>query len=212
MAVLVLDPDLECHLKATRRENDSDGHDEVWEGLHVMAPLPNNNHQRIQGRFIAVLHAALGWDTATTIAAGVNVSDREKDWQYNFRDPDVVVYLPGNKAKDLGTHWLGGPDFLVEILSPFDRSREKLPFYGKVGVREVLLINRDPWGLELFVAGKKPGSMRSAGKTALRGAALVSSVLPLSFALVPGKPWLQIEIVSTKALGSAGDTKSRWRI
>jgi Uma2 family endonuclease len=195
-----------------RRENDSDGHDEVWEGLRVMAPLPNNNHQRIQGRFVAVLHAALGWDPATTIAAGVNVSDREKDWQYNYRDPDVVVYLPGNRAKDLGTHWLGGPDFLVEILSPFDRSRDKLPFYGKVGVREVLLVDRDPWGLELFVAAKKPGSMRSVGKTAMKGAPLVSSVLPLSFALVSGKPRPQIEVVLTKASGSNSATPARWRI
>lgn len=104
MAVLILDPDLESHLKTVRRENDADGHDEVWEGLRVMAPLPNNNHQRIQGRFVAVLHAALGWDPATTIAAGVNVSDREKDWQYNYRDPDVVVYLPGNLTKASGSN------------------------------------------------------------------------------------------------------------
>lgn len=212
MAVLVLDPDLESHLKAVRRENDSDGHDEVWEGLHVMAPLPNNNHQRIQARFVAVLHAALGWDPATTIAAGVNVSDREKDWQYNYRDPDVVVYLPGNRAKDLGTHWMGGPDFLVEILSPFDRSRDKLPFYGKVGVREALLVDRDPWGLELFVAAKKTGSMRSVGKAAIKGAPLASSVLPLSFALVPGKPRPQIEVILTKASGGTSATPARWRI
>ncbi len=34
--------------------------------------------------------------------------------------------------------------------SPDDRAREKLAFYAKVGTREVLLVDRDPWALELF--------------------------------------------------------------
>lgn len=128
MAVLVLDPDLESHLKAVRRESDSDGHDEVWEGLYVMAPLPNDDHQEIQAKLVVVLQDALGWDSPAKIRAGVNVSDRHRNWKSNYRDPDVVVYLPGNPARNLGAHWQGGPDFLVEIVSPLDRSRDKLPF------------------------------------------------------------------------------------
>lgn len=213
MAVLVLDPDLESHLKAVRRENDSDGHDEVWEGLHVMAPLPNDDHQEIQASFLAMLREALGWDSPAKIRAGVNVSDRHKDWKSNYRDPDVVVYLPGNPAKNFGTHWQGGPDFLVEIVSPFDRSRDKLPFYASVGVREVLIIDRDPWGLELYVASKKAGtSMRLAGKTKIKGVPLASSVLPLTFALVSRKPRPRIEVVLTDAASETETTRRRWLI
>lgn len=211
MAVLVLDPDLESHLKAVRRENDSGGHDEVWDGLHVMAPLPNDDHQDIQASFLAMLREAMGWNSPAKIRAGVNVSDRHKDWQYNYRDPDVVVYLPGNSAKNWGTHWEGGPDFLIEIISRFDRSREKLPFYANVGVREVLIIDHDPWGLELYVASKKAGaSMRLAGKTKIKGAPLASSVLPLTLALVAGKPRPRIEVVLTNPSAETETARRRW--
>ena len=60
------------------------------------------------------------------IFPGCNVSDRPKRWKKNYRCPDVAVFLPGNPAEDRETHWFGGPDFAVEILSPYDRSREKL--------------------------------------------------------------------------------------
>ena len=50
----------------------------------------------------------------------------------------------------MGTFWYGGPDFAVEVISPFDRSRKKFEFYARVGVRELLLVNRKPWSLELY--------------------------------------------------------------
>jgi Uma2 family endonuclease len=214
MAVLVLDPFLESHLKAVRRENDSDGHDEVWEGLHVMAPLPNDDHQEIQSRAVGMLQELLGWDSPAKIRAGVNVSDRHKDWQNNYRDPDVVVYLPGNPAKNYRTHWQGGPDFLIEIVSPFDRSREKLPFYAKVAVREVLIIDRDPWTLELYVRGARSSRMRLAGKTNIGGLPLSSSVLPLKLAIISGKPRPRIEAVRTdlEAKGNGRTARRRWLI
>ena len=213
MAVLVLDPDLESHLKAVRRENDSDGHDEVWEGLHVMAPLPNDDHQDIQASFLAMLKEALGWNSPAKIRAGVNVSDRHRDWKSNYRDPDIVVYLPDNPAKNYGTHWQGGPDFLVEIVSPLDRSRDKLPFYRKVGVREVLVIDRNPWTLELYTANnKRSKSMRLAGSTEANGAALTSSVLPLTFALMAGRPRPRIEAVLTHPTSETTTTRRRWLI
>jgi Uma2 family endonuclease len=212
MAVLVLDPNLESHLKAVRRENNSDGHDEVWEGLYMMAPLPNDDHQEIQSRSIVMLQEALGWDSPAKVRAGVNVSDRHKDWTSNYRDPDVVVYLPGNPAKNYGTHWQGGPDFLIEIISPFDRSREKLAFYAKVGVREVLLIDRDPWTLELHVRGKRGTSLRLKAKAKLKDPPLRSSVLPLSFALLAGKPRPRIEVVLTSPPAESATTRRRWLI
>ena len=90
------------------------------------------------------------WPRLGKVYQGVNVSDRDDDWTKNFRCPDVAVYLTGNPAVAKGAYWHGGPDFAVEILSPDDRSREKLDFYARVGVRELLLIDRDPWALELY--------------------------------------------------------------
>jgi hypothetical protein len=117
---------------------------------------------------------------------GVNVSDREKGWRKNYRCPDVAVVLPGCKAKNCGTHWFGGPDFAVEIISPKDRSREKLPFYSAVGVRELLLLDRQPWSLELFRLQER--TLVSFGRSTIqRPIKLASSILPVSFRLLsPG--------------------------
>src|SRR5947208_2767487 len=136
MAMYVVDPYLERRLKAERISSRSDRFDEVWDGVYFMPPLPNNEHQFFQTQLAVVLQLALGSVDQGTAYAGVNVSNREKGWQKNYRCPDVAVILPGCKAKNCGTHWFGGPDFAVEILSPKDRSREKLPFYSSVGVRE----------------------------------------------------------------------------
>lgn len=154
MAVLVTDPWLERRLKAERREANSDGHDEAWEGLYVMPPLPDDTHQAIQGALLSVFRELLGWDSSASITPGVNISDRGEDWEFDYRAPDFTVYLPDNPAEECGSHRRGGADFLAEILTQEDRSREKLPFYGRVGVREALYIDRNPWSLELYGRGE----------------------------------------------------------
>lgn len=212
MAVLVTDPDLESRLKAQRRQTDSDAHDEVWEGLYVMAPLPNDDHQEIQGQFMFVLRDALGLDSPAKIRPGVNVSDRHEDWEFNYRGPDVVVYLPDNPATNYGSHWQGGPDFLVEILSVGDPSHDKLPFYGKVGVREALFVDRKPWALELYGPGETGQPMRLVAKAEVDGPVLSSRVLPLAFRLVAGDPRPRIEVTLTMAQSNTPGARNRWLI
>src|SRR4051794_25454283 len=145
MAMMVLDPDLQERLIAQRQESGGDRFDEVWEGVYMMAPLANNEHQDVQAGLVFALLTALANETAARVQAGANVSDRKDDWKSNYRCPDVVVVLPRSAAHDRGTHWYGGPDFCTEIVSRGDRSRDKFEFYGSVGVRELLLIDRFPW-------------------------------------------------------------------
>ena len=134
----------------------------------------------------------------------VNVSDREEDWEFNYRIPDFAVFLKGSKAKNCGTHWCGGPDFLSEILSPKDKAREKLPFYEELSVREVLLIDRGPWALELYRLRNK--KLRLVAKSTLKNPVwLESTVLPLRFRLVPGQGRPHIEIMHT-------DGAQRWLV
>ena len=140
----------------------------------------------------------MGWDSSAKIRAGVNVSDRNDDWQFNYRGPDVVVYLPGNPARNFGSHWQGGPDFLVEIISPKDRSHEKLPFYASVGVREMLYIDRDPWALELYELADASKEMRLVGTSTIDADThLVSRVLPVSFRLISASPRPKIQVSRT---------------
>ena len=51
------------------------------------------------------------------------------------------------------SHICGPADFLVEIISPGDKSRDKLAFYAELGVRELLVVDRYPWSLELYRLG-----------------------------------------------------------
>ena len=80
---------------------------------------------------------------------------------------------------------MGGPDWLTEILSPDDESRRKLEFYETVGVREVLLIDRDPWSIELYQ--RQNDKLVLVGKSSLEQPnELKSVVVPLSFQIVGG--------------------------
>jgi len=203
MALLVTDPDLQRRLLNERRRQDgADRFDEVWEGLYVMAPLPDNEHQEIQMNLGAAIVDAFGWDSSVLVRAGANVSDRDKDWTHNYRVPDVVVFLPGNPALNHGTHWQGGPDFLVEIVSRGDRARKKLPFYAKVGVREVLIVNRKPWSLEHYAATGSPAVLQLVTTHNLGSETEVrSGVLPMSFQLRPGipRPRIQASLTGSQA-------------
>ena len=150
MPTLVNDPRVEETLLAHRRQSGLDKYDEVWDGVYVMAPIANNEHQGLLSRLTTILVGQIEFPGLGRVFPGANVSDRPLDWQQNYRVPDVLVFLNGNPAEDRDSHWFGGPDFAVEISSPGDQSREKIDFYSRVGVRELLIIDRDPWQLELF--------------------------------------------------------------
>jgi Uma2 family endonuclease len=193
MALLVLEPSVEERLKAEREASGADRYDEVWEGVYVMAPFPNNEHQDLQFELASAIKSAVA-PAAVRIHTGANVSDREDEWEFNYRIPDVVVVFPGGAARDCGTHWCGGPDLCVEIASPHDRSRDKLDFYAAIGVRELLVIDRSPWGLELYSLTRS--RLESVGRSdATTSRALASEVVPASFRLVPNGAHPRIEVL-----------------
>jgi len=194
MATLITDPDLEQQVRATRSEWGGDRYDEVWEGMHVMTPVPNIEHQDIAGGLVTVLRVVIDWTGMGKVYPGINVSDRELGWKKNYRVPDAVVVLNGTKARHCGTHLCGGPDFLAEIVSPHDLSRDKLQFYAGINVRELLIIDRDPWCLELYRLDA--GNLGLVGRSTLdEPNELRSDVIPLSFSLLAGSARPQIEVV-----------------
>lgn len=168
----------------------------MWEGLYIISPLADNEHQEIASQLCAAILAAVGWGNPIKILPGANVSDREDGWEFNYRCPDVLAFVPNTKAKNCGTHWCGGPDFAVEITSPHDRSRDKFEFYAKVGVLELLLVDRSTWTLELYrlVESKLTLDSTSALSTSER---LVSRVLKLTFRLVSGSERPAIEVAKS---------------
>src|SRR5215213_4233257 len=109
MPTLVLDPYVEERIRAEREASGADRYDEVWEGVYVMAPLADDEHQDLQTQLGAVLQVCVGWKGLGQVRTGVNISDREKGWKQNYRFPDVAVFLPDTKARNCGAFWLGGP-------------------------------------------------------------------------------------------------------
>jgi len=196
MATLLTDPEREQLLRDERSNPDAEKWNEVWNGVLVMPTLPNDEHQELQGRLMFPLLQLFELTGLGKVRAGVNVTDRDEDWKYNFRGPDIVLYLPENPAKNSGSHWLGGPDFLVEIISPGDLAWDKLAFYPEVGTQEVLIVDRDPWRLELYQLDNDV--LKLAGKSDLENSAILAShVVPLTFQLHQGPSRPIIHMVHT---------------
>ena len=105
----------------------------------------------------------------------------------------MAVFLRETKAINHGTHWQGAADFLVEIISPGERTREKIPFYSRLGVVELLVIDREPWSLELY--RQQDGQLTIVGQsTPAAPEVLTSQAVGLTFQLLPGDPRPQIQV------------------
>jgi Uma2 family endonuclease len=192
MPLLIDDPKLEARLLRRRRLSGADRYDEVWDGVYFISPLANDEHQQLVTDISAVFGIVIKFAGLGEVRAGVNVSDRGKGWKDNYRVPDVAVKLNDGSARILKNHWFGGPDFVVEVVSARDRTREKLDFYAAIGTREVLVVDREPWSLELY--GLRGNRLVPVGVARVEAPVLLASeVLPLTFRLIEGKPAPKIE-------------------
>lgn len=178
--LLILDPELIREFIQERRDQGTDRYDEVWEGVYIVPPLATNAHQGLTVALAAIAYNVITLEGRGTAYAGANVSDRRFGWKRKFRAPDLVVVLFGSRAVDCNTHWMGGPDFLVEVQSPGDQTQEKIPFYSEIGVRELLIVHRDTRRLRLY---RHDGTKLVPAKpTDFQGGKwLVSEVVPLAF-------------------------------
>jgi Uma2 family endonuclease len=196
MPVMILDPWYEQKVRTEREQLFPNNRDEVWDGVLVMPPLPNNEHQILVMHLAGAFSAVIDWNAGDVALPGANVSDRDADWMSNYREPDVVVYLASNPAKNSNTHWVGGPDLAVEIVSPSEDPRQKLNFYAKIKTRELLIVDREPWAVELYQL--QGGKLVSVGTSdATNSAVLASAALPLRFQLQAGTPRPTILITHT---------------
>jgi Uma2 family endonuclease len=133
-----------------RRRTGLDRWDEMWEGVLHMTPAPSNEHQRILDELLMFLGPLLRRAGRGTLRSGINVFD-ESSTAEDYRIPDLTFVAAGREtlfAQD-GIRG-GGPDAVIEIRSPNDESYEKRPFFAKLGVREVVIIDRDTKRVEVF--------------------------------------------------------------
>lgn len=133
------------HLLAERRRTGADKRDEVWAGVLHMVPTPGTSHQRIARQLLLVL-VRIAERRGLEVLYETSVFDPPEGVK-DYRVPDLVIVDPAHVSKR-GIE--GIAEVAVEILSPNDESRDKLPFYARVGVREVWLFDPSTRTVEMY--------------------------------------------------------------
>ncbi len=144
MRVLWLEPD-HGWLERRRREG-LDRFDEVWEGILHVVPQPSSDHQRFERgleRVIEPIAEKQGLEVFHQL--GLYDPDPETN---NYRVPDLTVVRPEHVSKRGAD---GRAELVIEVLSPNDESREKLPFFARCRIPEVWLVDPATREVEVYV-------------------------------------------------------------
>lgn len=134
MPTLVLDPqpaEIE-ELVARRRQLGTDRWDEVWDGVLHMIPPPSHKHQLLSSRLHRLL-GPLADGAGLELTGEVGIGSDEHD----FRAPDLALHRPA----DVEPQWHRTAALVVEIVSPNDKTWDKLGFYAAHKVDEVLIVD-----------------------------------------------------------------------
>lgn len=120
--------------------------DEVWDGVLHMVPPPSSAHQLLASDLFLILApiaAALG---LKGMCEGGLFDPAAGD--RNYRVPDLLFVRPEHLSHR-GAE--GKASLVVEILSPHDETRDKLPFYAAVGVEEIWVVDPATRVCEVYV-------------------------------------------------------------
>ena len=133
---VVLDPPEE--LIAERERLGLDFRDEVWGGHYHMVPAANNEHQRLGFELILILGP---------LARARGLEYRYETGLYDplasrpsWFVPDQLAFRPEDATRR-GVE--GRAELVIEFRSPGDETYQKIPHYERIGVQEVLVIDRD---------------------------------------------------------------------
>ena len=143
MTAIIVDPELEKAVIRRRQETGADRWDEAWEGLYVINPLPNTEHQDIVANIGAFLVQLFRLPGKGIVFGGINYAANPDDWQHDYRcarHRGVPERQHGSGTARLRFTPVR-PIFSPKLSARTIRVREKLPFYEKLRVHE-LLINR----------------------------------------------------------------------
>ena len=161
-----------------------DRRDEMWEGVLHMAPAPTNEHQRLVDELVVYLVPLLKSKNRGTLRSGINVFN-EKAPKQDYRIPDHTFVAAGREGIIVPDGIRGGaPDAVIEIRSPDDETYEKFPFFAALGVREIIVIDRDTKKPEVFRLTGPQYLVVSADKEAW----IPSEALSVRFRLTAGTP------------------------
>ncbi|PRY12115.1 Uma2 family endonuclease [Kineococcus rhizosphaerae] len=122
-----------------RRALGLDKRDEIWDGIYHVTPHAHASHARLAIRLVVALHgraAQRGLEGLAEFNLGVENDFRVPDLAFVPVDAELQLYVPT-------------ATIVVEIVSPDDASRAKVPFYLARGVREVWLVDPEQRTVEV---------------------------------------------------------------
>jgi Uma2 family endonuclease len=129
-----------------RRRLGQDLLDEVWQGVYYMHPAPNRRHAYLVQQVAEIL-GPLGRAAGLVPMLSIFNLGQADD----YRVPDGGVFRPGPDDVYMPTAAV-----VVEIVSPDDKTWEKLGFYAAHGVDELLIV--DPQERRVHWLGLQPDS------------------------------------------------------
>jgi len=134
---------------AQRRKLGLDRLDEMWEGVLHMAPAPSTQHQARVTWLCGILNSYVTRHKLARLFVQSNVREPAAG-ERDYRVPDLCFVAGGREAM-IGEVFIdGGPDLVVEVLSPDDETYEKMPFYARIGVPWLVVVGTEPGRVEVF--------------------------------------------------------------
>ena len=126
---------------------DIDARIELIDGAPFMMAPPSTEHQRILMELSGQLYNFLKGRKCQVFPApfGVRLFSKKEDApedETGLLEPDITVICDRDKLDQYGCK--GAPDFIVEILSPSTRRRDRLEkynLYRRAGVREYWIVD-----------------------------------------------------------------------
>jgi Uma2 family endonuclease len=137
-------------IMALRRRTGADRWDEMWEGVLHMPPCPTPDHQDFEGGLETYLRTRWAKARSAQVYHNINLAS-VGGWPDDYRIPDLAVFTPGSGAVRRDAYFEGPPAVVIEIRSPDDETLEKLPFYARLGVPEVWILERDTRAPAVYV-------------------------------------------------------------
>ncbi len=118
---------------------------EIINGELFIMESPHGRHQLLLGELYGQLREYLKDKKCTVFLAPFDVAlskSKKKNEIYNVVQPDIMVLCDMSKYE--GQRIFGGPDFIIEIVSPFNKSHDyyrKFNLYQQYGVKEYWLVD-----------------------------------------------------------------------
>ena len=126
---------------------------QLLDGEMILAPSSTTRHQTIIAQLFLVLHQfvnahSLGWTWVAPLDVVLS--------NYDVAQPDILFVSNARANLITRANIQGGPDLVVEILSPataeYDRGYKQL-LYGRHGVREYWIVDPDAETVEVLTEG-----------------------------------------------------------